>query len=69
MWHLSFDPRALDELNPLPNHPLKAKEVVGTNMDEIHEESRHERQLSVLFGLHTGAHTTSHGRMERRLSY
>jgi hypothetical protein len=68
-WHLPFDPRALDEPNPLSKHPLRAKEVVGTNRDEIHVESRQERQLLVLPGLHTSVHTTSHGRMERLLSY
>ena len=34
MWHSPFDSMALDEPDPLPNHPLKATEVVGTNGDE-----------------------------------
>ena len=68
-WLLSFDPRALDDPISLPNHSLKAKEVVGTNRDEIHEESHHERQLSVLCGVQMGAQMTTHGRTKRHLSY
>jgi hypothetical protein len=37
---LPFDPRALEESQPLPIPSLMAKDLVGTNRDEIGEESQ-----------------------------
>ena len=48
-------PRAHNEPNPLLVSSLQDKDLVGSNGDEIGEESRKEGQLLELFGRQTTA--------------